>query len=186
MLGNYVPLNWIDIAIAAALVAAAGIGFVHGLLRLLFATAAGYIAFILSSQYFHVVGVWLSGMFPDSSEVALDAVGFVMVFLIAQVGVNGLGVGAYRQTRLSRLGVLDQLAGSFIGLFLGFMIVSVVLLTLNFAVKVPWPGMEMAKLALTEEAANSSLMKMFLAAIPGIAETAKPWLPSALPNLFYL
>ncbi|MBI2864261.1 MAG: CvpA family protein [Chloroflexi bacterium] len=179
-------MNWVDVVIAILLIAGAAVGFIQGLLRLLFASAAMYVAFILAAQYFHVVGIWLGGFFSSASAVALDSVAFSVVFVASQVGVNGLGRSAYKNTRLGRIGALDQLAGSLIGLVLGFALVCIAVTVLNFAVRVPWPGLEMVRRSITDTAATSSLMPMFLAAIPSIVETVKPWLPAPLPAIFFL
>ncbi|MDO8671492.1 MAG: hypothetical protein Q7O66_08700, partial [Dehalococcoidia bacterium] len=115
-----------------------------------------------------------------------DSVGFSVVFLASQVGVNVLGRSAYSSTRLSRLGILDQFGGLLIGLILTFALVSITATVLKVAVNVSWAGADAVRSPIAETATVSALMPMFLAAVPSFAETVRPWLPAPLPAIFFL
>ncbi len=63
---------------------------------------------------------------------------FIMIFLIAYIGLELLSFTFYRQTRLAALGLLDNVLGGLSGLLWWLILVGVILTMIFYSLTVPW------------------------------------------------
>jgi uncharacterized membrane protein required for colicin V production len=184
--GNGMAINWLDITIVFVMIGAVLLGFSQGVLRQVFTLLSFYFALVLAAQYHGVVGKWLAGVFPSSETLAQQSVAAFGVFIAASTLIGLLARWAYPTTAVKSLGVMDNVLGAGLGFLSGAVILGVGLMVLNLAVRVSWYSFDSSRFALMDAAQRSALGPSFLALIPLLGETTKPWVAGGLPALFSL
>jgi len=180
--GRLMQVNTVDTVILGAILISVGIGYIQGFLRQAFTLLGLYVATILATQYHAVVGEWVGWVFvTDAAPRA--SVAFLLVFFVAVLFLGWLSRRAYPAMRLTKAGVLDNLAGASLGLVTGAIVVIVAGAGLHFAVSTPWPDYDPFRVSLAGQVHTSLLLPMVSSYAPMLFSTLNPWFPGGLPAI---
>jgi membrane protein required for colicin V production len=181
------PVNWFDILLIIVLVVGLVIGYVQGLVRQVIGLAALYVGSVLATQYFHVVAGFFVGLFKSTPVTLLNMLGFFTILFIVIALINTLALDAYKLTKLRMIPLLDHLIGMLIGLVSTWLLLTIALNVLAFALSAPsWESGEGLHQLLKNGLGGSHLAEATNATLPSILAVIKPWLPSGLPAIFNL
>lgn len=180
--------NWLDLVIIVLLLTGMAIGFTQGLVRQLIGLVALYIALVLATQFFRP----LSQMFGDAlnapPNTMSNAIAFFFILFLAMGLINYFALDAYKSTKLKIVPFVDQLTGMVLGVASMWIVISVAINVLNFAVNTQiWPGnSEITRVLIKNGLETSRLAEVTFSTLPMIVGTIRPWLPSGLPAIFDL
>lgn len=161
------------------------VGYVQGLLRQVMNLAAMYLAAILASQYFHVLGNFLKEQLATTPGTLLNGVAFFVIMFAVMGILNFLTFDAYKNTKLTLMPVLDHLGGMLIGLVACWIIIALAINVLNFATSSQsWSSADNVRETLRSGIVSSQIAAASGLTLPSILEAIKPWLPTGLPNIF--
>ncbi len=175
-------MNALDVAIVVTVLGASAVGFLQGVLRQAFALFALYLAALLATQYYTVVGNALGWLFP-AAATARASIGFLLVFAWAVLFLAWLTRRVYPAARILSIGVFDNIAGAVLGLGTGAIVVCLAATGLRFAVGVPWPTYDHVRTALDGLAQGSSLLPYVAYYAPTLYSTLAPWFPGGVPAI---
>jgi membrane protein required for colicin V production len=177
-------INLLDSVILLALLAGFAMGWYRGILRQLLGLAAFYVALVLGAQYHRTVAGWVMGIAPMANWVVVDAIAFIILFVLVLLLFNWVGYQVYTDTRIHFLRLLDGLIGSAFGAFTMMLEIIIGLSLLRFMVSVTWPGYDAMRQTLQTAMTGSFLEPIFLTAAPALYVLVRPWLPAGLPAIF--
>src|SRR5262245_23094209 len=107
-------MNAVDILVGVVIVLAALRGFFRGLLREVFGLLAIGVGIVAAAQWGAAASAALESTLPQPVLVR-DALGFVGVFLIANVATNLVGLALDRLVSALLLGGVNRAAGALFG-----------------------------------------------------------------------
>lgn len=123
-------INWLDIAIAAALVLTLLLGIRAGLIRSIFNIAGVAAGLILAFRFFEYMSTLLLS-FTSMSKFIADFVSFVVIFSFAAVAFHLLGSFLTSVKGFKSFKLIDRIGGSAAGLAVGLAIISIILVFLT-------------------------------------------------------
>lgn len=177
--------NWFDILIIILLLAGMAIGYSQGLIRQLIGLLVLYIALVLATQFFRVLSQTIAGVIQIAPNTLTNMLAFFFLFFVALSILNFLARDAYKATRIRLLPFLDHTTGMVLGVVSMWIILSVSVSVLLFAVGTQgWLQAESTRQILETGVKNSRLAQLTQSVLPIIVVTIQPWLPSGLPALF--
>jgi len=179
---NVATISWVDLIMVLMLVSSIGFGFHQGLLRQIVLLVALYIATVLSAQNYEQLTDWLVVYFPSSLEVS-RVIAFLLLAAAITILATWLIWGAYQQTRLPSVVMLDEAGGAALGGLIGVFVIGITLTLAHYAAQAPWPPGSPIKEFLHMGLVNSALENLFSNSVPIIQATIRPWLPSGIPLL---
>jgi uncharacterized membrane protein required for colicin V production len=178
--------NWLDFLIFFVLIVSMGVGYATGLLRQMIALAALYIGSILGAQYYTVVTAWINRLaLRTSSNHFEDAFAFFVILIFVTSIINWLAFDAYRSTRIRLVPLVDQLGGVILSLITTAITLSLVLPVIAFAASEPWPWSEPTRQFILAGFQTSYILPLFGQIKPMLLGALRPWMPTALPSLFF-
>ena len=135
-------MNWIDFVLIGLLLVAIIIGARRGLFSGLMGIIGLFCGVIFSINYSdQITAKFLSHM--RVSTVAIVFMAFIVVFVMAYVGIKLLGYLFYKFASLKPLGNADKVGGAIMGIFQGWIVLGVILFLLIF---LPMPDSFIVKL----------------------------------------
>jgi uncharacterized membrane protein required for colicin V production len=177
--------NWVDLVIVVCLLVGMAVGYAQGLIRQLIGLAVLYVALVLATQFFRVLSQTLAGLLDLAPNTLFNMISFFAIFFAALALLNFLALDAYRATHIRLTPLLDHTTGLILGVVSMWIIVSISISVLLFAVGTQgWLQAETTRALLENGLENSRLAQQTQATLPSIVVTIKPWLPSGLPALF--
>src|SRR5438045_2436989 len=127
-------INWLDIVVIVLLLTGMAIGFTQGLVRQLIGFAALYIALVLATQFFRPLSQLLGDALNAPPNTMSNAIAFFFILLVAMGIINYFGLDAYKSTKIRILPFVDQITGIVLGVASMWIMVSVAINVLVFAV----------------------------------------------------
>ena len=177
--------NWFDILIIVLLLAGMAIGYSQGLIRQVIGLLVLYVALVLATQFFRVLSQGLAGLLQLAPNTLTNMLAFFALFFLALTIINFLARDAYKATRIRLLPLLDHTTGMVLGVVSMWILISVSISVMLFAVGTQgWLQGESARQLLESGLKNSRLAQLTQSVLPLIVVTIQPWLPSGLPALF--
>ncbi len=177
--------NWFDIVIIVALLAGLALGYSQGVIRQLMSLVALYIALVLATQFFRGLSQLISNILRVQPNTFTNMIAFFVIFIVAFVLINLLVKDAYRATHIRVAPLFDHLGGMAFGLVSAWIIISVSISVLLFAVAAQgWLQAEGLRKVLESGVTDSRLAQLTESSLPVIIATVEPWLPNGLPALF--
>ena len=134
------PMNWVDLAIAGALLLSGLLAFARGLVREILGLGAWIIAAFVASPYgvFPYLQPWVRHQFDDPTTA--DIVAFAGVFLVVLIVLWLISSAIAGLIRNSALGGLDRTLGLVFGLVRGAVLVCLLYVLVGLAIPVAqWP-----------------------------------------------
>lgn len=178
-------INWVDIVIIVCLLIGMAIGYQQGVIRQLIGLVVLYIALILATQFFRVLSQWLAGLLRVPPNTLSNMIAFFVIFLLALTLINFLAQDAYKSTRIRLMPFIDHTAGLILGVLSMWIILSVSIGVITFAVGAEgWLQAETTRALIENGVKSSRLAQLTEATLPTIIAAIQPWLPSGLPALF--
>jgi membrane protein required for colicin V production len=125
-------LNLTDVVLLILLLVSFVLGYFQGTIRQLLGIAAWLVAFLISASLSHGVGDWLSRYWTQLPVGYSAMIAFLLVFVFLMVVFNILMTMFYKRTPIhSRLTVLDEIIGGFLGAGLYLLILATILIILD-------------------------------------------------------
>jgi membrane protein required for colicin V production len=180
-------MNFIDLIFILLLVAIMMLGFFKGMLKLLIAIVAFYLAIILSSLYYRFLGSALAG--PNTHPHVSQMIAFLILIVLTFFLLLAAGLYTFRYAKIGgKVIYIDKIIGTGLGVILGVMMVSILAMILRFlfitnstASSVNWPMMQ----TLQESTRGSLMVPFFLDVIlPGIHLLVGPVIPDDADFIF--
>lgn len=180
--------NWLDIIIIILLLSGMAIGFTQGLMRQLIGLAALYIGLVLATQFFRPLSQLLGDALNSPANTLSNAIAFFFILFLIMGIINFFGLDAYKSTKIHILPFVDQLVGMVLGVASSWIVLSVAVNVLVFAVNTQvWPGnAELTRAIIKNGLETSRLAEVTSSTLPMIVSTLRPWLPGGLPAIFQL
>ncbi len=175
-------MNALDIAIVVLVLGGSTLGFLQGVLRQALGLLALYLAALLASQYYAVVGNALGWLFP-ATTAARASVAFLLVFVWAVLFLAWLTRRVYPAARILSIGIFDNILGAVLGLGTGAIVVCLSATGLRFAIGVPWPTYDHVRVGLEGLAQSSTLLPYVSYYAPTLYATLAPWFPGGVPAI---
>ncbi len=181
-------MNLVDVFMLFLLVAALGVGFFNGTIRLVIVLIAFYISIILGSLYFELLGTFFRQRFRSTLAVG-QITAFAVVLLISFIVLTAAGLYTFRYAKVPRaFDFFDRIVGTLVGLVLGGFIIGMFasLLMALFVANNPgalltWPLMRSLQSGVRE----SFMVRFFADSIlPLIYSVVRPLLPNAADIIF--
>jgi uncharacterized membrane protein required for colicin V production len=182
-IGYGLPVNGVDLVLAAALVVGLAIGLTQGLIRQSLSLLALYLSLVLAAQYYPYIANNLRFWIGNNSTVN-GAVALAATFVVMALILNGLTHYVYRQTGVPALAWADRLAGAGLGFVWSWAIAGLALTVIAFATGASWQSWEDNRQTITLALNHSSLAHMVSALLPHLYQTMRPWLPLGIPAPF--
>lgn len=177
--------NWFDIVIIVCLLAGMAIGYAQGLVRQLIGLAALYVSLVLATQFFRFPSQTVANILRVAPNTLFNMIAFFAIFFIALAIINFIALDAYKATRIRIAPWLDHSTGMIVGVISMWIIVSVSVSVLTFAVGTQgWLQAEATREIVADGITNSRLAQLTQATLPSIVAFVQPWLPTGLPALF--
>lgn len=179
--------NWLDIVIIILLLTGMVVGFRQGLIRQLIGLAALYAGLVLATEFFRGVSQTAGDALNAPPNTLSNAAAFFFILFIAMGVINYFGQDAYKSTKIHLIPFLDQVTGIVLGVASMWIILSVAINVLIFAVNTQaWPPgyAETAQVILKGSLESSRLSDVASSTLPLIISTIRPWLPGGLPAIF--
>lgn len=177
--------NWFDFVIIVCLLTGMAIGYAQGLIRQLIGLAALYVALVLATQFFRFLSQTIAGILHVAPNTLFNMIAFFSIFFFSLAIINFLALDAYRATRIRIAPWLDHTTGMIVGVISMWIIVSVSVSVLTFAVGTQgWLQAEATRKIVADGITNSRLAQLTQTTLPSIVTLLQPWLPSGLPALF--
>ena len=183
---NLGGINWVDLIIFLLAMISLVVGFVQGMLRQVIGLAALYIATILGTQYYTVLGDFIRSIMFQPTSRFLNALSFFFIVIVVWSLISWLAFDAYSSTKLRFFPLLDQLGGSLLSFATAISAITLILPVIAFMVGDPWPGNESYRVILQAGLQTSRLVPYFENLKPLLLSALLPWLPLGLPSLFNL
>lgn len=143
-------MHWFDISVIVLLVLSTLYSLIRGLIKEVFSLGALIIAFILAHRYYSLISIRISGFIPN--DVIADLLSFGFIFIFSALIINQIGNLTRKLLHSAKtLSFMDRLAGSFIGLIKGLLIVAVIMIPISI---IPYAKKEMLS--------DSKLVPLFL------------------------
>ncbi|MBI4675236.1 MAG: CvpA family protein [Chloroflexi bacterium] len=177
--------NWFDIVIIGCLLAGMAVGYAQGLIRQLIGLAALYVSLVLATQFFRFLSQTIAGILHVAPNTLFNMIGFFVIFFLALSITNFMALDAYKATRIRLAPWFDHITGMVLGVVSMWIIVSVSVSVLAFAVGTQgWLQAETTRAVVEDGLTNSRLAQLTQSMLPSIVTLLQPWLPSGLPALF--
>jgi uncharacterized membrane protein required for colicin V production len=181
-------VNINDLLMLLGLVVVTAIGFFQGTIRLVVSIFAFYLALVLASLYYRIVGVFLINNL-DTSATAAPAVGFGIVLMISFIVLVSALLYTFRYAQVPHsLQILDRTIGAALGLVLGGLVMGMYAILMRFifidnslASQVNYPIV----VALQNDVRRSFVIGFFLSdVLPLILNFLDPVLPDEANVIF--
>jgi uncharacterized membrane protein required for colicin V production len=180
-------LNPFDVLIALAMLAGVALGFVRGMLRMVFAVVVIYVATVLAMTFYVPLGKFIGRILTGASKTSTEAIAFILILIVAAVILHFLLSRTYRNTEWPGLRQIDQLGGLVFGFLVTTLWIGLALVGISFILGTPAPGTEVARGNLIYYYRTSVLIPIFYQFLPVAFATLKPWVPKGkLPDIFSL
>jgi uncharacterized membrane protein required for colicin V production len=188
MLQGDCPMPFIDILILLSVIVTFAFGFFKGVIKILIAIGAFYLAIILASLYFKFLARALAANSRTSPQF-LEMLCFLIIFVVAFLIFLWAGLYTFRYVKISgRLQYLDKVLGSLAGLVLGALFASMfammfryLFITYQIANTIDYPFL----VELQASTKNSFFSNIFLRFIlPAIYTPLSPILPENADIVF--
>lgn len=182
------PVNINDLFMLLGLTVITAVGFFQGTIRLMVSIFAFYLALVLASLYYRIVGVFLINNL-DTSPVAAPGVGFGLVLILSFIVLVIALLYTFRYAQVPHgLLILDRVIGAVLGLVLGGLIMGMYAIIMRFifidnslASQVTWPIM----FWLQNDVRRSFMVGFFLSdVLPLILNRLDPVLPDEANIIF--
>jgi membrane protein required for colicin V production len=180
-------INPFDILIAIAMIVGVAIGFVRGLLRMLFAVVVIYLATVVAMTFYVPFGRFIGRILTTMSRTGTEALAFALILILVAVILQFLLSRTYRDTEWPGLRQIDQLGGLIFGFLVTSLWIGLAIVGAGFVLQTPAPGGEATQSNLTYYFQTSTLIPIFYRFLPLAFATLKPWVPKGkLPDIFSL
>ncbi len=179
--------NWLDIVLIILLLSGMAIGFAQGLVRQLIGLVAMYIGLVLATQFFRPLSQLAGDAINTPPNTLTNASAFFVILFLTMLVINYFGQDAYKATKITIIPFVDQLIGMVLGVASMWIILSVAVNVLTFAVNTQtWGNAETARDLMRDGLEQSRLAEIASSTLPAIVATIRPWLPGGLPAIFDL
>jgi membrane protein required for colicin V production len=181
-------VNINDLFILLGLIVFTAVGFSQGTIRVVVSIFSFYLALVLASLYYRIVGVFLMNRL-DTSPTAAPAVGFGLVLLFSFIVLVAALLYTFRYAQVpNSLQILDRTIGAVLGLVLGGLIMGMYAVVMryifidhNLTAEVTWPVAR----AFQSSVRSSFMIQFFLSdVLPLILNTLDPVLPDEANVIF--
>lgn len=179
--------NWVDLLLIIMLLIGMVVGYAQGLIRQIIGLAAVYVALVIATQFFIPLSQAISSLTLNQPSTLSNATSFFVILLIVIILLNILGQDAFRRVRFSVVPLLDRLGGMILGVVSMWVLLTVVVNVLTFAINAQsWGTAESYRFILDNGISNSRVAAVTDTTLPMIVAAIRPWLPTSLPALFEL
>ena len=122
-------MNWFDIAIIAAYLSSAFIGFKIGVLRAAIVSGAFIVATVVGARGSIVFALFLKRFFENPDFAYITS--FIAAFALAFFCLIFVGMALYRAVKVTPLGWIDSWIGSILGFLAGVVMVGLAIVYLT-------------------------------------------------------
>ena len=182
-------MNGLDFAIVFTFLAVIGLGFFGGIVRVLAAVCAIYVASIISATFYED----LSDIFREYvSSITLPTAQlfvFVAVFLVTAISVWFTLARGFKGMKLPRrLEIADNLGGATLGIVVSGLAVTVAVMLISILLQVlnqtmGSSGTSSLGGAVQSQIRSSQLVPVFLDFAPYFNRLIGPWFPNGTPAI---
>lgn len=123
-------MHWFDISVIILLVLSTLYSLIRGLTKELFSLASLVIGFILAHRYYSLISIRISGFIPNEIVADLLSFGFIFIFSVLIVSQTGKIIRKLLYNAKA-LTFLDRVAGGFLGLIKGALIIAVIMVPIG-------------------------------------------------------
>jgi membrane protein required for colicin V production len=138
--------NWLDYALVAIIALGVLHGLSRGALRMVTSILSLVLAFYAASMWHEQAGALARAHLGTTPEVS-DTFGYVVVFLLVVVAVGMAGGRLIQLVQLVHLGLLDRLAGAFVGGALAIVLAGLGIVLLTAVMPPNYPPLQNSRLA---------------------------------------
>ncbi len=179
--------NWVDIFLIIMLLFGMVVGYRQGLIRELLGLAAIYVSLVIATQFFVPLSLVVSQVTLNPPNTLTNAISFFFILFVGIFVLNLLGQDAYRQLRFKLPSIIDNVTGMFLGVASMWIVISVVVNVLTFAINTQaWGNAEGYRLILSKGITESLISEVTGSTLPMIVATIRLWMPGGMPALFDL
>jgi uncharacterized membrane protein required for colicin V production len=183
-------VNFIDIALTLTFLAIVALGFLGGVVRLLFVLLSLYLAVIVSTFFYVPIGLAMASTISALSPFTATMVAFFFLMCASTAALTISLFKTFPTVRLpNRLASLDQVGGSMLGMVTATFAIVVTVVVLNFffalVLKTAAAGVNVSPilLALAAQLRASFLAQYFIEISQPIFVLILPWFPNGLPPI---
>ncbi len=176
-----------DLVLIFMLLLGMAVGYAQGLMRQLIGFLAVYVALVVATQFFVPLTQLFAKVTLNPPNTLSNALSFFAILLIVMFVLNVLAQDAYRQLKFRVFPLLDHLLGMLLGVASMWVLLTVIVNVLTFAINTQdWGSAEAYRNVLNDGITNSRIAEMTASTLPMIVATIRPWLPGGMPALFEL
>lgn len=179
--------NWIDYVLIFMLLVGMAIGYAQGLIRELIGSAAVYVGLVIATQFFVPVTQGFATITRTPPNTLTNALSFFALLLLTIFVLNLLGHDAYKSLKFKLFPFLDHLTGMVLGVLSMWVILTVMVNVLTFAINTQsWGSADGYRFILERGFTDSRIAEVTSTTLPMIVSTIRPWLPGGMPAIFEL
>jgi uncharacterized membrane protein required for colicin V production len=184
------PINVIDICLFLAFLAIVGLGYLGGVVRLLFVLVSLYLSVIVATFFYAPIGAALSNTVSALSPFTASIVAFFLLLALSTAALTLSLLKTFPTLRLpARLAAFDQVGGSALGVVAATFgsVVTVVVLNFFFGLvtRTASAGVAVSPVLLTlaGQLRASFLARYFVELSQPLFVLILPWFPNGLPAI---
>lgn len=179
--------NWLDFILIFMLLVGMAIGYAQGLIRQLLGLAAVYVGLVIATQFFVPLTQGFASITRNQPNTLTNAISFFTLLLAAMFVLNLLGQDAYKSLKFKIFPFLDHLTGMTLGVLSMWVILTVAINVLTFAINTQsWGNADGYRFILENGFTESRISEVTASTLPMIVSTIRPWLPFGMPAIFEL
>lgn len=183
-------INVFDIVLVLAFVGIVALGFLGGVVRLIFVLIALYLSVIVATFFYVPIGIALSSNVQALSPFTAAMVGFFLLLVASTATLTASLLKTFSTLRLpNRLASVDQVGGSMLGMVAATFASVVTIVVLNFffglVLRTAAGGVAVSPLLLTlaGQMRASFLARYFIDLSQPLFVLMLPWFPGGLPAI---
>lgn len=179
--------NWLDFILIFMLLLGMAIGYAQGLIRQLLGLAAVYVGLVIAIQFFVPVTQGFASLTRNPPNTLTNAISFFTLLVLTMFVLNLLGQDAYKSLKFKIYPLLDHLTGMALGVMSMWIILTVAINVLTFAINTQsWGNADAYRFILENGFTESRISEVTASTLPMIVATVRPWLPFGMPAIFEL
>jgi membrane protein required for colicin V production len=180
--------NWVDLVLIAMLLVGMAWGYAQGVMRQAIGLLAIYIGLVLATQFFVPLTQVYAHLTLNPPNTLSNAISFFVILFGVMFLFNLLALDAFKSMRLQIFPFFDHLGGMALGVIGMWILITVIVNVLTFAVNTQdWGGSaDLYRLILTAGLEGSQIALVTTSTLPAIVTAIRPWMPGGLPAIFEL
>jgi len=179
--------NWIDFILILLLLVAMAIGYTQGLIRQFIGLLAIYIGLVLATQFFVPLSQAYSSLTQSAPTTLTNAISFFIILVAVMIIINIIARDSYKSIRVKIFPFIDHLGGMGLGVLSMWILLSVVVNVLTFAINTQsWGRADLYRLILEAGFGGSLIAEVTTSTLPMIVSTIRPWMQGGFPAIFEL